>query len=50
MSSLGNAKVEAPQYFLTDDQSTFVYGYASYDEAYANSVASFAEGFKVTER
>ena len=50
VSSLGNAKAEAPQYFLTDDQSTFVYGYASYDEAYENSVARYAEGFKVTER
>lgn len=50
LTSLGNARIEAPTYYLTDDQSTYTYGYSSIDEAYAEVIQPYAEEYNITEK
>ena len=50
ISSLGNARVTDHIYYLSSDKSCFTYGYTTFDEAYQENVASYAEDYKITEK
>lgn len=49
--SFASGKNPAPEYYLNDDHSTYIYAYGSYDEAYNNVVKPLEdEGFTITEK
>lgn len=50
ISSLGNSKVTDHIYYLSSDHACFTYGYESFDEAYQENVAIYAEDYKITEK
>ncbi len=50
ISSLGNATVTNHVYYLNSDESCYTYGFASFDEAYQDSVGNDSEGFTITEK
>ena len=50
LSSLGNATIEAPTYYLTTDKSTFTVGYSSFEEAYQETVGVYNEEFTISEK
>ena len=50
ISSLGNARVTDHIYYLSSDKSCLTYGYTTFDEAYQENVASYAEDYKITEK
>ena len=48
--SIGNPKLSAPVYYLSSDQSSFTYGYASLEEAYNEVIKPYEEEYTITEK
>lgn len=48
--SLTSGNNPAPEYYLNDDHSSYIYAYGSYDEAYNNVVNPYKDGYKITEK
>ena len=48
--SLANGKNPAPEYYLNDDYSSYIYAYSSFDDAYNNVLKPLEENYTITEK
>lgn len=48
--SLTSGNNPAPEYYLNDEHSSYIYAYGSYDEAYNNVVNPYKDEYKITEK
>lgn len=47
--SLAAGQLSAPEYYLNDEKTIYVYGYSSIEEAYNNTVKPLKNKYKITE-
>lgn len=48
--SLGDVKIDAPEYYFDNEKTSYTYGYASYEEAYNNVVKPLEKEYKISEK
>ena len=50
ISNFENPQIKAPEYYFNPDNSSYAYGYASFDDAYNNVVKVLENDYKISEK